>query len=162
MTPRDWFISSLLLLAASLGGSIPSAFGQESDSFVMERVTFGSTADRASSTSFEMVASAGQEGPIGSVSVCNNGPLQTAGFWSMLGDTRVPILLDVSLDPLDPSTVTLRWSGSAGVFEVFRAGAPHTVPTPANSLILTPSCAASDTPPDGSSITYYLVVPAES
>jgi hypothetical protein len=151
----------LFLFAAQAAGG-PSAFGQESDSFVMERITVASTADRAFSASYEMALTFAQEGPVGSVSVCNAGPRQTAGYWSLLGDTPTPVFLDVSRDPGDPSAVALSWSGSAGVFEVFRAAAPHTVATPPNSLTLTPSCGVSDAPPAGNRITYYVVVPAES
>ena len=99
---------------------------------------------------------------MGSVSFCNQGPLLTAGFWSLLGDTPVPVFLDVSLDPGSSSKVQLSWSGSASIFEVFRAAAPHAVPTPDNTLMLTSTCGAADSPPESNVITYSVIVPAES
>ena len=146
-----------LTLMAACAAGVPSAFSQESASYVMNRVTVSSTADFVFSPSFEMAVTFAQEGPVGSVSVCNDGAFQSTGFWSIVGDPPASIVLDVFPDP--PGSVDLAWTGSAQLFEILRGELADTVPAPANSLATTSLCAASDTPPGGV-IFYYLVVSA--
>ncbi len=132
---------------------------QESTGYVMDRVTITSTADVALSASFQVAVTFGQQGPVGSVSICNAGAFQSTGFWSIIGDPPVPIFLDVLKDMVDPSSVDLSWTGAAPLFEIFRGEMADSVPAPANSVLTTSLCVGSDSPPAGA-IFYYLVLPA--
>ncbi len=61
-------------------------------------------------------------------------------------------------NPGDRTLVDLSWTGSASSFEIFRASTADAVPTPPNSLTVTPFCAHTDAPPGTPDIIYYMVL----
>jgi len=149
---------ALVLLAC--GSASSPLVAQESASFVAERLTLVVTGDSASSSNFDTVVTFAQEGPVGSVSICNDGMLPTSGFWSIRGGTFVPIFLEASRNPADPEQVDLMWSGAVPLFDVYRAEEPEDVAIPMHLLLTTSSCSLSDVPPGGSDIFYYLISPS--
>lgn len=132
--------------------------GQESTSFRHERLTLASSAGPLSSASYVTTITFAQEGPVGSVSRCNNGFLQSTGFWSVLGETPVPVWLIVDKNGVDPTQVDLAWSGSSSLFTLYRGVVADSLIDPLNILLTTPDCAVTDAPP-ASAITFYLVRP---
>jgi cysteine-rich repeat protein len=70
------------------------------------------------------------------------------------------IVLEAAPGPL-AHQVTLRWSGTGPVFEVYRATEPATVSDPANQLGVTTAFEWVDDPPDAP-VLYYLVLPSET
>jgi cysteine-rich repeat protein len=70
------------------------------------------------------------------------------------------IVLEAAPGPL-AHQVTLRWSGTGPVFEVYRAAEPAAVLDPANRLGITTDYEWVDDPPDAP-VLYYLVVPSET
>ena len=125
----------------------------------MDRVTITAAAARLASTSFDLNVTLAQEGPVGSVSFCNNGFLVSTGFWSFLGNYPPPVGLSVRLNEFDPDSIDLTWSGSAASFDVYRAEAPESIVDVLNLLTTAGECAAKDTPPGDRQVLYYLVVP---
>jgi hypothetical protein len=151
---RSVILVSAFLVPASIG----PASAQESASFVMKRVTLAATGAVAASPSFEMRLTLGQAGPVGAVSRCNDGFHQSAGFWSVLGDRPVPMVLLVSKDPGNPGGVILSWSGSAPQFDLYRSSAAGTLLDPGSFVGSVFGCTTADLPPD-TPRTYYQVVP---
>jgi hypothetical protein len=136
----------------------PVAFAQSSASFVMDRVTVTSAAEPSASASFSMALTFAQEGPVGSISRCNDSFVQNTGFWSILGETPVPVILRVARDGSDPTLPALSWSGSSSEFTLYRAVMAQGVVDPLNSVLVTATCAAIDTPPPAA-VVFYLVEP---
>ncbi len=77
---QPWRRASLSLAFIALLLIPCRADAQESSRHVMARLTISSTADVASSTTFDITATFSQEGPVGSVSVCNDGTFQSTGY----------------------------------------------------------------------------------
>ena len=150
----------LIQIAVLLAAAVATpGFAQESASYVMDRVTMSAAAQRASSTNFDISVTFGQEGPVGSASLCNQGYVQNFGFWSVQGYSPVPLVLRATRNTADSSDVDLIWTGSASSFEVYRSTAPSGIIDPPNLAAVTPACSATDSPPTAT-IVYYLVVPA--
>lgn len=154
---RGAFLRAALALI-SLAAAVPVASGQESASFRLDRITFISGAEPVSSANYTTTITIAQEGPVGSVSRCNDGFLQSTGFWSVLGEAPVPVWLNVDKNGIDPTHVDLGWSGSSSQFQVYRAGFADSLLEPYNLLTTTPDCALTDAPPSAP-ITFYLVRP---
>ena len=149
----------LTILAMLLPGAFSAgAVAQESASFVMERVTLSATASQAASTSFDMAVSFGQEVPVGSASLCNVGYLQTFGFWSVLGFQDAPTRLSVAHGLEGPEGVELTWTGSSDSFTLFRSDQPQDLAQPGNVALVTAACNASDGPPPGIELVFYVVL----
>lgn len=142
------------------GTSTCPTLAQESASFRMERVTTSATAATASSTSFGMDVTFGQEVPVGSASRCNLGFVQNLGFWSVLGRSDSNIRLTVT-HGATPAEVALEWTGSSDAFTVYRSDLPGMIAAPANVALTTTECAAADLPPEAP-IAYYVVLPANA
>jgi hypothetical protein len=136
----------------------PMAQAQESASFRLDRITFAAGAGPVSSASYTTTITFAQEGPVGSISRCNDGFLQSTGFWSVLGETPVPVWLNVDKNAVDPTQVDLGWSGSSSQFSVYRAEFADSLLEPINLILTTSDCAVTDAPPPAS-ITFYLVSP---
>jgi len=136
----------------------PAAFGQSSASFRMDRVTVASAAEPSSSANFALTLTFAQESPVGSISRCNDSFLQSTGFWSVLGETPVPVMLHVNRDASDASLPLLTWSGSSSEFTLYRAVLAQGVVDPINEALVTNACTAVDTPPPAT-VTYYVVEP---
>ncbi len=152
-----------IALGAALGllflaSAVPMASAQESASFRLERITFAAGAEPVSSANYATTITIAQEGPVGSVSRCNDGFLQSTGFWSVLGESPAPVWLTVDKNDVDPTQVDLVWSGSSSQFDVYSAQAADSLPEPYNLLLTTSDCAVTDAPPSAP-ITYYLVLP---
>ena len=130
---------------------------QESSSFEMPRVTISPAAGVASSSSFDMRVSFGEEGPVGAASFCNAGFVQAVGFWSITGNVTAPIRLLASRDPVDPSTIELSWTGAFSSFEVYRSDLATDVLDPVHLNLTTVECSATDVPPSEPDIHFYLV-----
>ena len=144
------------LLLSAFGFAAASA--QQSASFRVDRVTLAAGAGPISSASYVTTITIAQEGPVGSVSRCNDGFLQSTGFWSVLGESPVPVWLLVDKDDSDPPEVELTWSGSSSLFTLYRSGVAESLIDPLNVLLTTPECAVTDAPP-AAPITFYLVSP---
>jgi hypothetical protein len=138
--------------------AVQPLLGQESTSFRHERLTLASSAGPLSSASYVTTITFAQEGPVGSVSRCNNGFFQSTGFWSVLGETPVPVWLIVDKNGVDPTQVDLAWSGSSSLFTLYRGVVAESLIDPLNILLTTPDCSVTDAPP-ASAITFYLVRP---
>lgn len=150
------FVAATVFLVAAFAASpLP---GQESASFRHERLTLASSAGPVSSAGYVSTITFAQEGPVGSVSRCNNGFLQSTGFWSVLGESPVPVYLIVDKNGMDLTEVDLVWSGSSSLFTLYRGGVAESLIDPLNVLLTTPDCAVTDAPP-ASAITFYLVRP---
>ncbi len=151
------------MVALSLFFSAPSAaFSQESSSFVMERLTVVSGAAGASSATFDMILTFGEEGPTGSASFCNDGFQASLGFWSVLGESPAPSLLMVDHTAGDPQSVDLTWSGSASSFDVLRSEVAAQIQDPPSLQFNTTQCEATDAPPPTQDILYYRIRPASN
>ena len=150
------FVAATVFLVAVFATS--PLLGQESTSFRHERLTLASSAGPVSSASYLTTITFAQEGPVGSVSRCNSGFLQSTGFWSVLGESPVPVWLIVDKNGMDPTQVDLAWSGSSSLFTLYRGGVADSLTDPLNVLLTTPDCAVTDAPP-ASTITFYLVRP---
>ena len=150
-TPR---IVALIVFAAVTVGIL----AQESTSYRMDRITLASTANSVSSASYAMTVTFAQEGPVGSSSRCNDSFLQSTGYWSILGETPVPVFLLIDKNDVDAELPDLIWTGSASEFTVYRSEMRDDVVDPMHDVITTPLCAATDASPP-SPIAYYLVVP---
>jgi len=127
----------------------------------MERVTASASASYADSASFETRVVVSQEGPSGSMAaMCGEGWINTAGFFSVLGNGAVPIWLTVERTSLDPLEVGLSWTGADDAFEVRRSFDPDTIHDPGGLLETVSVCATADPLPTASDLIYYLVVAA--
>ncbi len=151
------------LVAVPLALCMPAAtFCQESPSYVMERVTVASGAASTSSTTFDMLLTFGEEGPTGSASFCNGGFHASLGFWSVLGESPAPSLLQVEHNAADPEAVDLTWSGSASLFDVLRSEIPAQIQDPPSLQFSTTLCEATDAPPTNPDLLYYRIRPASN
>mgnify|MGYP001825950872 CR=1 FL=1 len=162
---RPVFLRSLSSAAILLGGLLldPSTLkAQRSANYAMERVTVSASASHLESASFGLDVTLAQEGPVGSLSYCNVGYLQSTGFWSVLGEHPAPIVLEVNRNELVPEGVDLAWTGSAALFDVYRAELPSSVADLPNLMTTTKDCVMGDIPPLEPDVLYYLVVPAEN
>jgi len=83
------------------------------------------------------------------------------GFWSIRGDVSVPIVLRLSRQPADPSTVEFSWTGADPEFALYRSDMPNDVLDPLHLILATTGCSATDAPPGTSDIHFYLVVAAD-
>ena len=135
------------------------ASAQESERYVMRRVTVAATGAAASSTTYDMRVTLGQAGPVGAVSRCGDGYQQTAGFWSLLGDQPVPNLLFVARDGGNQGGLVLTWSGSASQYDLFRSADPTAVLEPGSYVRTVRACSSIDLPP-ASPRLFYQVVPS--
>jgi hypothetical protein len=141
-----------------LAFAVPMASAQESASFRLDRISFAAVAGPVSSAHYATTITIAQEGPVGSLSRCNDGFLQNTGFWSILGESPVPVWLRVGKNGVDPAQVDLGWSGSSSQFSVYRAEFADSLAEPYNILTTIPDCALTDAPPSAP-ITFYLVLP---
>ena len=147
-----------------VGGLIALAFvtakivAQESANYRLERITIAATADPVSSASYAMTVTFAQEGPVDSISRCNDSYLQSTGYWSVLGETPVPVFLRLDRNDANPALPDLMWTGSASEFTVYRSASPIEVVDPVNEVASTTLCAVTDVPPPAF-IVYYLVLP---
>ena len=124
----------------------------------MERITIAASAGPVSSANFSTAVTFAQEVPVGSISRCNDGFLQSTGFWSVLGETPVPVFLFADKNDVEQTSVDLLWSGSSSEFTVYRSTFPDAVVDPLNEIVNTTLCATTDAPPPAS-IVFYLVQP---
>jgi len=146
---------AVLLLIVSAGTSVVA---QQSAHYSMERVTVAAVADTASSTHFTTTVVIGQESPAGASSFCNAGFRSSMGFWSILGDLPVPIVLQLGKQAGDPSTIDLIWSGADSSFAVYRSADAATVLNPENLFLEVPVCQATDLVTGTPNLVFYNVV----
>jgi hypothetical protein len=123
---------------------VSHAHAQESPSFVMERLTLAAGSQTLASPSFEATVTVGQEAPAGAASVCNTSWTNSLGFWSLLGDMPVPVVLTVAPNPGDPQAVVLTWSGNTPQFQVYRGFTPASLVAPGNLDQTVNVCTAND------------------
>jgi hypothetical protein len=143
------------LLALFVVASTPA---QESSNFKLERLTLAATSGPATSANYATTITFAQEGPSGSLSRCNDGFLQSTGFWSVLGESPVPARLMLGRNIVDRTHPDLMWSGSSSEFTLYRATVPMSLIDPLNEFLVTSSCATTDVPPPAAT-TFYLVSP---
>jgi hypothetical protein len=134
---------------------VSRASAQESPSFVMNRITLAAGSQTIASPSFEATVTVGQEGPAGAASVCNASWTDSLGFWSVLGDLPVPLVLTVAPSAVDPQIVVLSWSGNQPQFQVYRGFSPQSLVSPANLDQTVNVCTANDPNASPFSSLYY-------
>ena len=152
MRKRYFRVAFLLLVS----GTIP-VLGQQSANFSMDRISVTAGGNTAASANFETTVVIGQDSPSGASSFCNSGFINTAGFWSVLGDAPVSIVLAVGKDAANPNQVELSWSGANPVFHLYSSTLPTDVLDPLNLTLATATCSASDSPL--AALVFYKVVP---
>lgn len=149
------------IVALSLNGGQTAAHAADGvltvPTILADRVGAAAGAGVMTSGDFDARAVISQGTPIGASSICNSGVQASLGFWSVLGDLPVPIVLYARHNPSDPTHVDLRWTGADGGFQVFRAFAPQNVAVPANLDLNTSLCAATDTRGPEAGLVYYMV-----
>jgi hypothetical protein len=137
----------------------PRVQAQESPSFVMERLTLTAGSQTMASASFEATVTLGQEGPAGAASVCNTSWTDSLGFWSLLGDMPVPVVLTVAPNPGDPQAVVLSWSGNTPMFQIYRGFTPASLVSPENLSGTVNVCSADDPNAGPIAALYYDIEP---
>jgi len=131
------------------------AWGQESASYTLERLTIAGASQTIASARFETTITVGQESPVGAASICNVSWTDSLGFWSVEGELPVPIVLTVARNPVDPQMIDLAWSGNRPLFEVYRDYTPQNLVSLANLERVTALCSATDALAFQSNVIYY-------
>ncbi len=135
---------------------VPS-LAQESANYSMDRISIAAVGSTTSSATFATTVVIGEDSPEGASSYCNSGFVNSVGFWSVLGDLPVPIVLAVDKAQGNPQGVELTWSGTNNLFQVFRSISPMDVLDLANLDVETASCSSNDS--QSAAIVFYKVVP---
>lgn len=130
---------------------------QQSDRFVMERVTLAAATGPTGAARFNTTAVVAPADPAGAASRCNDGYLTVTGFWSVARTAAVPLRLRLVADASDPAGVDLVWSGADPSFQVFRSPTAHDVTDPINLLTQTSDCRYTDAKAPAPGILYYRV-----
>jgi hypothetical protein len=151
-------IAALLVCLGATG----AVRAQQSADYVADRTTLAGVAGRATSAGYVLELTAAEIHPAGSASACNIGFTDSIGFWSVLGDALVPIVLQVGHDPGNHSIAQLTWSGASPQFAVLRSEAASGIIDPMNLLLTTAGCDAADPDPPPGGAFFYVVVPADS
>ena len=128
---------------------------QATTSYVLQRVSATSATGDASSSSYHVRFTTNVT--TGAVGVCPAGRSATLGFWSVLGRTDVPIVLELRKTADNPATVELGWTGQSNEFVVYRGATAQGLADPFNQWLTTESCAAQDAAPDDENLLFYLV-----
>ena len=148
-----------LLAGAALVGAVAAGFGPlEAANYRMERVSVSAAGAVAISPSYQTIVSIGDEAPHGASSFCNNGFVNSLGFWSVRGGFNVPIQLHLGKGT-DPGQIALQWTGAVDSFQLFRSESPVDVSQGDNLLATTSQCTANDSVPFGPPILFYTVTP---
>ena len=113
-----------LLLAALAAGA---AAAQQSETFSMERVTVTNAASPVGSSGYKGSLLLSQGTPAGAASFCNNGFVASFGYWSVMGDLPVPIVLRFERDPIRSHATRLKWTGADDEFQIYRSTDPQDV-----------------------------------
>ena len=119
-------------------------------------VTAGATI--TSSAIYENHVVVAQESPAGSISQCNTGFRMNLGFFSVLGDAPVPIILTARMNLSDTDAIDLQWTGSDDAFQIFRDVAPQDLLNPANFIHETVTCSATNLMTPSADVIFYKVV----
>jgi hypothetical protein len=151
------FVMALLVLHIALIGV---SLAQQSASFSIDRITMAAGGQSINSASFHSTVIAGQVSPSGAASFCNSGYMSSLGFFSILGDTVVPIRLNLAKNEIDPSTVELSWTGNADDFQIYSSSLPQDVLDPLNLDQETFLCDGSDSPGSESLVFYKVIAKA--
>ena len=109
----------LLCLFLSLCGLSATAQAQSSSaSYVLQQSTTNSAGETATSGSYRLSPSLGQEATIGASS--SPGFVLQSGFWSFVGSGLVPVFLFVDKNAIDPEDMDLNWSGNNDPYDLYR------------------------------------------
>ena len=114
-------IRSVLLLVVVLmfSGLMSAVLAQSSSaSYVLQQSTKNSAGETATSGSYTLSSSAGQEATIGASS--SPGFVLQSGFWSFLGSGLVPVFLSVEKNAIDSEDMDLNWSGNNEPYDLYR------------------------------------------
>jgi hypothetical protein len=145
-------------LAVSTLLALP-ALAQSSAHYSVKRSAVVSGAAALSSSNFRNNATGPQYAVSGGSSFCNTGRRNEMGFWSVSGQTLVPIVLTTKKNPSDPLDVDLSWSGTAATYQFFRAYTPTDVLNPGNLEFETNQCSTTDLFAFQSPRVFYSVIP---
>jgi hypothetical protein len=152
-------ICRVCLVVALVIALVAPASAQSSAHFSMKRIAAVSGSATMMSTNFNTGVVGPQESPSGGASFCNFGNEVGLGFWSVLEDISVPIVLTGHRSQVDPlHVVDLSWSGDEPAYQLYRAYTPSDVFNPANLDRETAQCAANDELASQSNIIFYSVI----
>jgi hypothetical protein len=150
--------AAALLLALTAGATHLSA--QESANFKLDRLTPAGGAARLSSLTFEASVTVAQVPPAGAASLCNAGAVNSFGFWSVIGDLPVPLLLTAKRNKMMPELIRLLWSGTDPEYALYRSEDPSDIFSLPNLVLETTLCEASESIPTApGDILFYNVIP---
>ncbi|HKQ98818.1 MAG TPA: hypothetical protein VJV75_13150 [Candidatus Polarisedimenticolia bacterium] len=130
---------------------------QESPSFILHRLSIAAASQTIGSAHFETTLTVSQESPVGAASICNTSLTNSLGFWSVLGDLPVPVILTLRRNAVDPQAIDLTWTGNAPTFQVYRDYTPQNVVSLANLERTTALCSATDSLAFQSNVIYYEI-----
>ena len=157
---RPLSVAASLLLAWLIAPAALQA--QESEHFSLEGVTVIAGAESAAASArFDLAVSVAALEPTGAASFCDQGFGVVLGGAPFTPDLPVPNHLLVDRNGTDASHVDLTWSGTAGLYDVFRSTSPTNLVSPGNYVTTSPGCLVVDTDPFTGPIVYYSVVPVE-
>jgi len=105
----------LALLALLWGSS--ALGGAQSASYVLQQSTTNDGGETATSTSYRLDASLGQEATIGTSSSPRY--VLQSGFWSFVGSGLVPVVLQAEKNGTAPDDVDLTWSGNNSPYDIY-------------------------------------------
>jgi hypothetical protein len=149
---------SVSCAAALLMVLVSPAWAQSSAHYSMKRIAMVSGSASLTSSHFSTNVVGPQESPSGGASFCNVGRKTGLGFWSVLGQISVPIILTAQRNAADPLDVDLTWSGAETTFQLYRAYAPANVLDPGNLDRETTQCSATDQLAFQSNEIFYSVI----
>jgi len=133
------------------------AAAQQSASYSMERITATAAASMTESPSYESRVLIGPAAPSGASSFCNDGYVNSLGFWAAFGDLPVPIRLRLGKNEGVPNRVELFWTGADGTFGLYRSLSASDILAPGNLRAQTGECSAIDHP-SGANVFFYRLV----
>jgi len=144
-------------VAVCLLASTLPVFAQQSGGYILERMSAAAGATRMTSAIYDNTVAVAEGAPAGAASVCGGSEVSSFGFWSVLGDLAVPVILQVRRSSNDPSTLDLVWTGDAAQFQVCRGVDPNTLCSTVYAYTFV--CAYTAHSATNSHITYYSVIP---
>lgn len=122
----------------------------------LDRQTVAAMAGAIESVGYRQSVTVGQLSPVGGMSHCNVSYWASAGFWTIVSDAPVPIALRVFKTPGLPGFLTLQWTGTASMFDIYRDTGPTSIGRPENLWLTLPVC--ETTQPQGTQSIYYFDV----
>ena len=153
---KRWRSPALLLSCVLIcGGALP--LHADPVTYVMTRMTTGAGAATMASSGYQTTLLVAQASPQGAGSACNSGSIDSFGFWSVLGDLPVPIILRVQRNGADPDAIDLAWTGTDSDFQVCRDVTPQNIC--AHPYAFTTDCHYTDPGATAADAVFYSIIP---